>query len=83
MRKKVDTGVVSCDLCDRIAVEVLDSGSMCEDHAGDKKYHILQQRINRLKRLFGIIMTHATAKDGSEMDFSNISEEIRSILWEV
>ena len=83
MRKKVDTGVVSCDLCDRIAVEVLDNGSRCEDHAGDKKYHILQERISRLKRLFGSIMTHGRAKDGSEVDFSNMSEEIKTTLWEV
>ena len=73
MRKKVDTGVVSCDLCDRIAVEVLNNGSRCEDHAGDKKYHILQERISRLKRLFGSIMTNKNRKANDNIKYSLVA----------
>ncbi len=81
MRKKIDTGVVTCDLCEKIAVEVLDSGSRCLVHTGDIKYHILQERINTLKGLLGNIMAHARPKEGSEDTFSSISEEIRTALW--
>jgi hypothetical protein len=81
MRKKIDTGVVTCDLCEKIAVEVLDSGSRCLIHSGDEKYFILQERVNTLKGLLSDIITHARAKQGSEDTFCHISEKIRTALW--
>ncbi len=81
MRKKVDTGIPTCDLCDKIAVEVLDSGSRCEKHTGDPAYFKLKDRNIELKTILAKILTHGTAKVGHENDYDVIYSEARKALW--
>jgi len=81
MRKKVDTGVVTCDLCEKIAVELLNDGSRCEQHAGDQKYHSLNQQNIVLKNLLSKLLKCSTAKSGFEADFDKISSMVYTTLW--
>ena len=82
MKKHIDTGVMTCDLCNKIAVEVLASGSMCEQHAEDPRYYFLKQQNIKLKNLLSKFLTYGTAKSGFEEDFKKISSIASSALWD-
>ena len=81
MRKKVDTGIPTCDLCDKIAVEVLDSGARCEKHTGDPSYFRLKGHNIELRAILAKILKHGTAKVGHERDYAMICHEAEQVLW--
>ncbi len=81
MRKKVDTGVITCNLCEKIAVEVLNDDAWCEVHAGDPKYYKLNEQNVKLKTILSKILMYSMAKDGHEEEFCKISSQISTILW--
>ena len=81
MRKKVDTGVITCNLCEKIAVEVLNDDAWCDVHSGDPKYHQLNEQNIKLKGILSKILIYATAKAGHEDEFCKISSQATSALW--
>tara|TARA_R110002110_G_C13118136_1_gene687574 strand:- start:48 stop:299 length:252 start_codon:yes stop_codon:yes gene_type:complete len=83
MRKKVDTGVVTCDLCEKIAVEVLNDSALCEIHSGDQRYHQLKRQNIKFKHILSKILIHAAAKAGHEDEFCKISSQATTALWEL
>jgi hypothetical protein len=78
----IETGVPICDLCDKIAVELNNSGSKCEHHAIDPKYYSLNQQNIALKSLLSKFLICSTAKSGFEDDFDKISAMIYTALWD-
>ena len=83
MIKNVDTGVATCDLCDRIAVEILPTGSRCVSHTGDPASHNLLYKIDALRRILGIVLTHGRAKEGKEQEYTAAVNEATTQLWKV
>ena len=83
MRKKVDTGVATCDLCDRIAVEVLSTGSRCVAHAGDPANYSLLCKIESLRRILGTVLKHGRAREGKEDEYFIATNEANAQLWKV
>ena len=81
MRKKVDTGVITCNLCEKIAVEVLNDDAWCEAHAADPKYHQLNEQNIKLKSVLAKILMYAAPKAGYEEDFYKISSQASMMLW--
>ena len=83
MNKKIDTGVVICDLCDRMAVDVLSTGNTCVTHTGDPETHSLLYRIDVLRRALGTVLTHGRAKEDKEEEYLIAVNEATMHLWKV
>ena len=83
MIKNIDTGIETCDLCDKIAVEVLSTGSRCVAHSGDPKNHSLLYSLDVLRRVLGAVLTHGRAKEGKEEEYLTAVNEATTQLWKV